>query len=571
MILDMSFPLTSTIKLSIYRNMYNAFFHLKENPFNLTPDPKFLYLSPCHREALEHLLYGIRERKGFIAVTGGIGTGKTTLCRALLNRLDESVKTALIFSSIVSDIELLDMINQEFGIDHRDLPAISTGAKPSDEGQFKTSRKRHIDALNRFLLENFSQGRNAVLLIDEAQNLPFDTLEQIRLLSNLETEKEKLIQIILVGQPELGELLASPSLRQLNERITVRYELRPLDRTEIQSYVEHRLSVAGGQGVIRFTRGTFRRIYEYSRGIPRRINAICDRALLIAYAEESYSLSKNAIDRAAKEVHAGIPDSRPDRISGKRSVASAVLILLLILVSVYGGWYFNDDITGFLTAERISAHHSTNHHEPAPVSEPVKPKDEPVFSAPAAPKDEMEGFYLDARKSIAGLFELYRDVVGETDRDRSEEFFTVVSLEINPEYYVRLKKPFRAFVPEREDASGNYLLIREATEEGAMAVNRDRKHMFLSKAFFLRHWNGSITIIYPDTRERVNLKMGMKNKEVLRLQNGLQKIGYPVSPTGEYDDSTLNEVKRFQRNFGLEDDGIAGTKTRALLYQTIPP
>ncbi|MFB0532152.1 MAG: ExeA family protein, partial [Desulfatiglandales bacterium] len=251
--------------------MYTSFFGFKENPFNLTPDPRYLFLSTYHKEALDHLLYGINERKGFIAITGGIGTGKTTICRALLSQLEESIKSALIFNSFISDTELLEIINQEFGIDG-DM-AVST-------------KKEYIDKLNQFLLKTFSLGGNAVLLIDEAQNLSHNVLEQIRMISNLETEREKLIQIVLVGQFELNELLASSSLRQLNERIMVRYELRPLDREDVQGYVEHRLVVGGGRGNVRFTNGALKAIYESSQGNPRRINAICDRALLAAYARD---------------------------------------------------------------------------------------------------------------------------------------------------------------------------------------------------------------------------------------------------------------------------------------------
>ncbi|GAI35581.1 unnamed protein product, partial [marine sediment metagenome] len=201
--------------------MYTSYFGFKESPFNLTPDPRYLFLSPHHKEAFDHLLYGIKERRGFIAITGGIGTGKTTLCRALLGQLDDSTKSALIFNSFISDTELLEITNQEFGID----PDLAVGTK-----------KEYIDKLNQFLLKTFSLGGNAVLLIDEAQNLSHTVLEQIRMLSNLETEKEKLIQIVLVGQSELKELLASSSLRQLNERVMVRYELRPLDRKDVQGY-----------------------------------------------------------------------------------------------------------------------------------------------------------------------------------------------------------------------------------------------------------------------------------------------------------------------------------------------
>jgi general secretion pathway protein A len=211
--------------------MYTSYFGLKENPFNLTPDPRYLFLSSQHREALNHLIYGINERKGFILITGGIGTGKTTISRAFLSVLDKAVDSALIFNSAVSDMELLQTINREFGV-------------KSESG--RPTRKRLISAMNAFLLKNFAAGRNAVLLIDEAQNLSLSVLEQIRMLSNLETEREKLLQIVLLGQMELQELLDSPSLRQLNERITVRYDLRPLNSEQVRQYIEHRLTIAGG-------------------------------------------------------------------------------------------------------------------------------------------------------------------------------------------------------------------------------------------------------------------------------------------------------------------------------------
>ncbi|MBN1628034.1 MAG: AAA family ATPase, partial [Deltaproteobacteria bacterium] len=199
------------------------------------------------------MLYGINERKGFIVITGGIGMGKTTLCRNLLNHLGQETRSALIFNSFISDMELLKSINQEFGI-----------IMPSEA----ETKKDYIDALNRFLLDIFAEGGNAVLMIDEAQNLSHDVLEQIRMLSNLETAKEKLIQIILIGQPELQGVLSSPSLRQLNERVTVRYELKSLSFRDIRGYMEHRMIIAGGHGNARFTNGAVRNICHYSRGNP---------------------------------------------------------------------------------------------------------------------------------------------------------------------------------------------------------------------------------------------------------------------------------------------------------------
>ena len=267
--------------------MYASHFKLRENPFSLTPDPKYLFLSRQHREALNHLIYGIKEKKGFIVVTGGIGTGKTTLSRALLSGMDPSVETALIFNSYLSDMELLEVINQEFGIP---LAGVDR------------TKRRYIDTLNAFLLGNHREGKNSVVLIDEAQNLSRNVLEQIRMLSNLETETEKLLQIVLVGQPELRELLAQPSLRQLNERIAVRYHLDALLEDDVPDYIVRRLTVAGNTGRLSFADDAFGSIYDFSRGNPRRINILCDRALLIAYAGNGLAIDRKIIKLAIKDL-----------------------------------------------------------------------------------------------------------------------------------------------------------------------------------------------------------------------------------------------------------------------------
>jgi general secretion pathway protein A len=266
--------------------MYTAFYGLKENPFTLSPNPDYLFMSPQHEEAINHLVYGINERKGFIVITGDVGTGKTTVCRYLLANVDQSIETAWIFNPALSDIELLGTINQEFGLD-------VTGEQ--------RSKKKYIDELNKYLLNNLSSGKNAVILIDEAQNLSHNTMEQIRLLSNLETVREKIVQIVLVGQPKLRSLLTMPSLKQLNNRITVRYELSSLDQENVEKYIRHRLTVAGGENVM-FSLGAYKMIYAYSKGNPRYINAICDRALLIAYTEEVFGVSNNIIRNAVRDI-----------------------------------------------------------------------------------------------------------------------------------------------------------------------------------------------------------------------------------------------------------------------------
>ena len=303
--------------------MYEAYFGLKENPFTLSPDPRYLYLSPQHREAMNCLIYGIGEKKGFIVASGGIGAGKTTLCRALLAGMDGMTASALIFNPALSDIELLKTINQEFGI-----RIVGRGTK-----------KRYIDALNTFLLQNFAAGRNAVLMIDEAQNLSHSVLEQIRMLSNLETVREKLIQIILLGQPELRRLLALPSLRQLNERITVRYDLKPLAREDVRRYIEHRLVTAGAEkGSNSFTTGSYDLIYRLSRGIPRRINAICDRALLIAYGRDLRTIDRRLVRAAVRDIGPGYLAETGIR---RRTVLIFTALLAAVLLLAAGTvWFF---------------------------------------------------------------------------------------------------------------------------------------------------------------------------------------------------------------------------------------
>jgi general secretion pathway protein A len=266
--------------------MYQSYYGLSEMPFNITPDPKFLYLSPTHQEALQHLLYGLQERKGFIVLVGEVGCGKTTLCRRLLNELEGSHwDTALILNPRVNETEMLKAILRELG------------ETPQGEGLHD-----FIVQMQSVLLDRISEGREIVLIIDEAQNLSFEVLEQIRLLSNLETDKQKLLQIVLMGQPELKDILALPELRQLRQRILVHYELMPLTRNDVMHYITHRLTLAGGQGRPSFTSWAGRKIHRYSKGIPRIVNNVCDKALLASYIRESDEVNYWDVRRAIKDV-----------------------------------------------------------------------------------------------------------------------------------------------------------------------------------------------------------------------------------------------------------------------------
>jgi len=287
--------------------MYADYFGLKENPFSLSPEPRYLFLSEQHRDAMNCLIYGIKEKKGFVLLSGDIGMGKTTVCRSLLASLDNSVETALIFNTAVDDLDLLETVLEEYGVDIK--------------GKTRT-KKNYIDILNDFLLSNFAAGKTAVLLIDEAQNLSHRVLEQIRMLSNLETETEKLIQIILIGQPEIKNTLMLPALRQLNERITVRYDLKPLSPPEVREYIRHRLTIAKGPGSLKFTRGAFSLIYNFSEGIPRRINTLCDRALLIAYTKNITKIDRKIVRLAVNDI--GIDYFQKTMNTGRKILARLI-------------------------------------------------------------------------------------------------------------------------------------------------------------------------------------------------------------------------------------------------------
>ena len=265
--------------------MYLDFYGLKEAPFNITPNPRYLFYSAKHREALNYLLYGIRERKGFVQITGEVGAGKTTLCRALLEQLGSNYSTALILNPVLNPDQLVRAIATEFGLQVKGFELLET-----------------IAEINYFLLQQMEHGRDSVLIIDEAQNLTGELLEQVRLLSNLETDDRKLLQIVLMGQPELRDRLNHPSLRQLRQRITVRYHLSPLKQFELNQYVQHRLQVSGAHGPPFFTWPALWRIFSYSKGIPRLVNAVCDKCLLAGFVQQTERITFGLVGRAVREL-----------------------------------------------------------------------------------------------------------------------------------------------------------------------------------------------------------------------------------------------------------------------------
>lgn len=354
--------------------MYSEFYQLNERPFNVTPDPKFLYLNARYREAIAALQYGITQRKGFITLIGEAGTGKTTLLKRLLDELDQSVRTVFLFNTNVTFEEILEYIFAEF-----DLP-VHAGKK-----------LYMLQRLNAFLLDELSRGRNVALLIDEAQDLDIPVLEDLRLLSNLETSKEKILQIVLSGQPELGQKLSNPALRQLRQRIGINCRLLPLSREEVSEYIQFRLQAAGAPDLKLFTREAEDQIYHFSRGIPRLVNVVCDNALVIGYALGKKRIGADVIQEAAADLLPPEPaetpsvprtagpersprlSDRPDRGRSSFSWKWAAAALGLFGVAAAGGWFAATYVTSVTSADRESESPIVEVARPAPPAEVIRP------------------------------------------------------------------------------------------------------------------------------------------------------------------------------------------------------
>ncbi len=327
--------------------MYERYYGLKEKAFNLTPDPAFLFLNRRSREALSQILYGIERREGFALIVGDVGTGKTTLCWALLERLQrKDIRTALIQNPMLSETDILKAILQDLGLKPKRELGAGESPEPGTAGDLfdvswmeGMSKKQLLDMLNMYLVQRAQENVFTVLIIDEAQNMPVTLLEQLRLLSNLETKKKKLLQIIFVGQLELDRKLKSPVMRQLNQRISVRFETKALSIEDTERYVRHRIAVAGGAPRLRFGPGTFRAIWRYSKGYPRLINLICDRALLIGYSERSFVITRGMIRRAALALQ-GIEDTGARLPLGWfrkhfAFIIPTIVLLTIIFLSLY--------------------------------------------------------------------------------------------------------------------------------------------------------------------------------------------------------------------------------------------
>ena len=572
-----------------HQNVYQDFFGFSEKPFDLTPDPKYLYLSPKHKEVLAHLVYGLQENNGFLKIVGEVGTGKTMICRSFLRELRADFNIAYIFNPCINELELLQTINTELGI----------------PGKSK-SKKKLVDVLNGFLLEERSKGHRVVVIIDEAQDLQPNVLEQLRLLSNLETDTEKLIQIVLIGQPELDKVLATDDLRQLRQRITIKWELLPLNLEETRGYIQHRLNVALGKGKVRFSREAVEMVFRYSRGIPRMINVVSDRTLLIAFTQSTKKITPKIVKLAVSDIGELVP---------LESWADKFWRLVLPFALAAGGGFFA--LTFFALPD---------HENPAPSVKdiPALIQENPIdlsvpgqlvprtSSAAVSPVLQTEKIFIkelsfpqrrvpsngplnivDPEKLVTYLSSLTLmeskleavkwileawnvsteniQVLSEADFEMIEEDYQLSSFEVNGTL-ARLKNlNYPAFLEVAlPNAQGTkYLALVSIRGDKGVFGSVDKIEMPLSIIDSL--WTRKAIILWKDFEKLPeSIRVGYKGKEAIWLQKNLRLLGYFEGREALlYGPKTVKAVKNLQRNNSIKDDGVFNTDSKLLLYNLL--
>jgi general secretion pathway protein A len=516
--------------------MYWEYFGFIEQPFALTPNPHFLFLSSHHQEAFAHLLYAIETRAGFIELTGEVGAGKTTITRTLLNQLDpETYRTALIFNPTLSPLGLLQEINRDFH-----LPAAS--------GE---TRELH-EALNGFLLEENRAGRTVVLVIDEAQSLAPAVLEQIRLISNLETEQAKLIQIVLVGQPELAQVLGRQELRQLDQRITVRFHLQAMDLDDTGEYIRHRLRVAaGGRDLLTFSPGAVRRIYRFSGGLPRLINGVCDRALLLAYTRETHTVTRTMADRAIADFRA---EDRP-RPRFRRLALAAALVALVATVA------------GVAMVAR-----TTPRPQPVTTRPTASPLDRAAVHAALAAIPAQEN-QLAAVNAVLAMWQVpaltaVPTAAADLNALARQRGFTATELAGTLDTLARLDAPALLQV-ELPNGERRYLALTGLDRDQGRVAPAVAGRESLTRQELAALWSGRATLLWKNVHTIPSrLRVGGKGRGVKPFQELLRSAGvFSGTVNGIFDVPTERALRAFQQAEGLKVDGRPGDLTLLLLYR----
>lgn len=575
--------------------MYASFFGLNEKPFSITPDPRYLYLGPRHAEALAHLLYGITESGGFIQLTGEVGTGKTTVVRSLLEQLPTHAEVALVLNPRLSPEEFMLTICDEL---HIEVPE-------------RHSQKSVIDALNRHLLEAHAAGRRVVLIVDEAQNLSAEVLEQIRLLTNLETAKQKLLQIILIGQPELRELLDRSDLRQLAQRITGRYHLEPLEPGEMRSYLRHRLEVAGTRAEI-FTPGAIKALHQASNGIPRLVNVIADRALLGAWSQEQTTVSAPMARKAAREVFGDRLRRRARRAPG---VAAILLGMAGVAIALLAGWVtllLREPAPATIEAPvaggevRRPARSTPSISSQAPVTAPPAatppgeagtgpvptealpaaasaspPADAPADSTIEAPPRPL-GERLAAGELSTGTDAAFAGLLGrwqlayEPDAGPACEQAAMRGLLCLLQRgtwgeLAALNRPAILVLTDRNGRDHQVVLDRLRNDSAELLAGETRLAVPLGELLTL--WYGEYLLLWrPEAGNGRVLSRNATGSDVLWLRRTLGEWrGTPILPadSSTYDAGLEAAVREFQRSSRLAVDGIAGAMTMIALNNAL--
>jgi general secretion pathway protein A len=536
--------------------MYTSFFGLQEKPFAITPDPRYLYLSERHAEALAHLLYGINEAGGFIQLTGEVGTGKTTVIRSLLEQLPGHADVALILNPRVTPAEFLLTICEEL---HVAVPEPGRG-----------STKVLMDLLGRHLLDTHARGRRVVLIVDEAQNLSTQTLEQVRLLTNLETATTKLLQIILIGQPELRELLDKPELRQLAQRITGRYHLSPLSADESAAYVKHRMRVAGATAEV-FTPAALREIHRLSGGVPRIINVVCDRALLGAFTQEDHRVGGALVRQAASEVY-GRPVPAPWLKWGTAAAVTAAVALVAVgLVSLWSARQAD-------TAPAATAAAT----QPAPADAAPPPAAQAAATPAPAPVpevslDELLASHANDTTTEAALEKLFSlwGASYDASRGRGCEQAARQDLEclFQKGSWAQLRTLNRpAILTLTDDLGRTHQVVLTALTDEAATFEFGGETRTVPIASASRYWFGDFLLLWrPPMAVAKALAPGMRGADVKWLRESLRSAqGLPAMPASDaYDEDLTRLVQDFQRQHRLTVDGVAGVQTQIVLDTVI--
>jgi general secretion pathway protein A len=530
--------------------MYTQFFGLREKPFAITPDPRYLYLSQRHADALAHLIYGISHSGGFIQLTGEVGTGKTTLVRTLFEQLPDEADVALILNPELSATEFLTAILEELEVP---LPA-------------EKSNKTLIDRLNAYLLVAHARGRRTVLIVDEAQNLAPNILEQVRMLTNLETPKQKLLQIILIGQPELRELLAAADLRQLAQRVTGRYHLEPLSLDDAAKYLAHRLKVAGGSGGI-FAPAAVREIFRRSKGIPRLINIVADRALLAAYTQDTHTVDRRLVRRAAAEVF-----GNARKTTWKAHLAAATTVATFAAIAFATLYYTTPALPPPATIEQAVVEFSApppataapvRDPMPEPPAEPPQPSLAEILADPAVPKGTDTAF-----ATLLGLWgATYSASSGSACEQAQQQQLRCWYQKGTLAHLRRLNHP--AILSLIDDQGDEYqLVLRSIDAKAATLVAGDAEYS-VKLEDLAGHWYGDHLLLWrPGVGSGATITPGAQGDAVLWLRQSLAKIyAEPIAPAASdvYDSALQERVQTYQRERRLAVDGIAGTQTQVVI------